>query len=181
MWRFPSSPTLHQPLLTISLLYGRWSTSGSDRGNAHFFTATSNTIEGTGEKRTNEQTLGVNSIAEGELCNTEFPVCICRLTLAWILAKNSTTLLGMPTYPDRSSSLSLDPISCRPASLLQCPVSTASLRRPSPTALFQLLFPNSLLVSLYHFRSRWDLKSKTLCLVSRQNRQRNRLLGGPPT
>ena len=82
-----SAHTLYQLLRTISLLYGRWSTSGSDRGNAHFFTATSNTIEGTGEKRTNEQTPGVNSSAERELCNTTFPVYICRLTLAWILAK----------------------------------------------------------------------------------------------
>ena len=80
----PSVPTLHQLLLAISLL-GRWSTSGPDRGNAHFFTATSNIIEGTGEKkRTNEQKLGVNSSAEGELCNT---LCMCRLTLVWILAK----------------------------------------------------------------------------------------------
>ena len=30
---------------------------------------------------------GVNSSAERELCNTAFPVYICRLTLAWILAK----------------------------------------------------------------------------------------------
>ena len=43
-----------------------------------------NTIEGVGGKRTNEQTLGVNSSAEGELCNT---LCMCRLTLVWILAK----------------------------------------------------------------------------------------------
>ena len=88
LWRYPLSPQLHQPLLTIPLLYGRWSTSGSDRDNAHFFTATSNTIEGTGGKK--EQTnktnkiLGVNSSAEGELCNT---LCMCRLTLVWIPAK----------------------------------------------------------------------------------------------
>ena len=60
---------LHQLLRTISL-YGRWSTSGSDRGIAHFLTATRNTIEGVGEKkRTNEQYAWVNSSAEGELCN----------------------------------------------------------------------------------------------------------------
>ena len=84
MWRSPSVPHVISSLLTIPLLYGRWSTSGSDRGNAHFFTATSNTIEGTGGKRTNDQTLGVNSSAEGELSNT---LCMCRLTLVWILAK----------------------------------------------------------------------------------------------
>ena len=50
----PSAPTLHQPLRTISLP-SRRSTSGPDRGIAHFLTATRNTIEGVGEKRTNEQ------------------------------------------------------------------------------------------------------------------------------
>ena len=52
LWRYPLGPTLHQLLRTISL-YGRWSTSGSDRDIAHFFTATRNTIERVGEKRTN--------------------------------------------------------------------------------------------------------------------------------
>ena len=132
LWRSPSSPTLHQPLRTISLL-GRWSTSGSDRGNAHFFTATSNTIEGTGEKRTNEQTLGVNSSAERELCNTAFPVYIYRLTLAWISSETSTKQLEYRLILTRSSFTVLDPLSCRLASLLRCPVSTASVRPPSPT------------------------------------------------
>ena len=81
-------PTLHKLLRTISLLYSRWSTSGSDRGIAQFFTATRNTIEGAGEQNEqNEQNAWVNSSAEGKLCNTAFPVYICRLTLAWILAK----------------------------------------------------------------------------------------------
>ena len=131
MWRSPSSPTLHQLLLTIPL-DGRWSTSGSDRGNAHFFTATSNTIEGTGEKRTNEQTLGVNSSAERELCNTAFPVYICWLTLAWISSETSTQQLECRLILARSSFTGLDPLSCRLASLLRCPVSTP-LRPPSPT------------------------------------------------
>ena len=56
----PSAPPIHQLLQTISLL-GRWSTSGSDRGIAHFFIATRNTIKGVGGKRTNEQNTWVNS------------------------------------------------------------------------------------------------------------------------
>ena len=43
-----------------------------------------------GGKRTNEQNeqyARVNSSARRELCNTAFPVCMYRLTLAWILAK----------------------------------------------------------------------------------------------
>ena len=87
---------------TISL-YGRWSTSGSDRGIAHFLMATRNTIKGAGGKRTNEQYAWVNSSAEGELRNIAFPLCICRLTLAWISSEISTKLLGMPTHLHRSS------------------------------------------------------------------------------
>ena len=82
----PPRPTVTSTSSNHSPSYGRWSTSGSDWGNAHFFTATSNTIEGTGKKKkelTNKM-LGVNSSAEGELCNT---LCMCRLTLVWILAK----------------------------------------------------------------------------------------------
>ena len=139
-----SAPTLHQPLLTPSFLAGRWSTSGSDRGNAHFFTATSIQPREREEKEENEQTLGVNSSEEGELCNT---LCMCRLTLAWVTSETSTKQLQCRLILTRSSSLSLDRISCRLASLLRCPVSTAPVRVPSPTA-FELLFPtNSLLAS----------------------------------
>ena len=177
---FPFRPQRYiNILLTISLLYGRWSTSGSDRGNAHFFTATPNTIEGTGEKkRTNEQTLGVNSKFKTRsyvtLC---IPVSIHRLTLAWISSETSTKQLECRLILTRSSFTGLDPLSCRLASLLRCPVSTASVRRPSPTANFSVPLSHSLTgVPLPR-----DRRFKTLCLVSRQNRQRNRLLGGPPT
>ena len=77
-------PHVTSLLRTISL-YGRWSTSGSDRGIAHFFTATRNTIEGAGEKK-REQTnkmLGLTQLQKGSYVT----LCICRLTLAWILAK----------------------------------------------------------------------------------------------
>ena len=108
MWRYPLGPPIRQPFRTISLL-GRWSTSGPDRGIAHFFTATRKTIEGVEEK--NKRTkrticLGLTQSArQGVMQHSAFPVCICRLTLAWISSETSTKLLGMPTYPDRSSSL----------------------------------------------------------------------------
>ena len=143
MWRYPLGPHYVNLLLTISLLYGRWSTSGSDRGNAHFFTATSNTIEGTGGKRT-KRTLGVNSSVEGELCNT---LCMCRLTLVWILAKLPQSNWNADSSWLDLLSLSLDPISCRLASLLRCPVSTALVRRPSPTPSRAPFQTNSLLAS----------------------------------
>ena len=136
----PPRPLLHQPLLTISLLYGRWSTSGSDRGNAHFFTATSNTIEGTGEKRkkkktTNEQTLGVNSSAKGELCNIEHVQTNANVDSS----ETSTKLVECRLILTRSSFTGLDPLACRPR-LSAVPVSTASVRRPSPTPDFELRF-----------------------------------------
>ena len=171
----PSAPTLYQLLQTISL-FGRW----SDRDIAHFITATRNTIEGAGEKR--EQTnnmLGVNS-----KCKTRsyvrlyIPVSIYRLTLAWISSENSTTLLECRLILTRLPSLLWT--SSHPTGL-SAPVSTGHSRHPSPTAFLELLcttlwlaFPSWLPVTR-------DLESKTLCLVSRQNRQRNRLLGGPPT
>ena len=139
-----------------------------------------NTIKGVGGKRTNEQNTWVNSRCKrGVMQHSAFPVCICRLTLAWISCETSTKLPGMPTYPDRSSSL-LWTLSHANSSLC-CPVSTAHSRHPSPTAFFDFLCPTPFSRSLTHFRSRRDLESKTLCLVSRQNRQRDRLLGGPPT
>ena len=57
----------------------------------------------------------------------------------------------MPTYPDRSSSLWLDPISsdwflCRL-------VSTGHSRHPSPTLFLELLCPTLFSRSLTHFRS----------------------------
>ena len=71
MWRYLFGPNVTLTSLAIPL-YGRWSTSGSDRGNAHFFTGTSNTIEGNRRKENEQKNnmLRINSNAEGELCNT---------------------------------------------------------------------------------------------------------------
>ena len=133
-----------------------------------------------GSGRKKEQTnktnniLGVNSRAERELCNT---LCMCRLTLVWIRA-NFYKATGMQTH---LPSLWLDPHVMM--TRLSARVSEDDRLCPCPFAnCRELLCPtNSLLASRYHFRSRRDFKSKTLCLVSRQYRQRDRLLGGPPT
>ena len=130
--------------------------------------------------RNQQHEPGVNSKCKTRsyvtLC---IPVSIYWLTLAWISSENSTTheecwliLTRLPSLLWTSSHI------IRLVSLLSsvdCPV-----RRTSPTpsqSLCLTLFSRS----LTHFRSRRDLESKTLCLVSRQNRQRNILLGGPPT
>ena len=57
LWQYHLGPPTHHLLQTVSL-YGRWSTSTSDRGMAHFFIATRNTIKGAGEKeQTNKRTI----------------------------------------------------------------------------------------------------------------------------
>ena len=181
----PTGPPTHQLLRTISLL-GRWSTSGPDRGIAHFFMATRNTIEGVGKKnktKTDEQNEqyepGVNS-----KCKTRSYVTLCilvsiyRLMLAWISSETSTKLLGMPTYTDRSSSL-LWTLS-HANSTLCCPVSTARsvVRRQPPSS--------SSFVHFSHWRSlptsgHVEIAGPNPLSVSCQNRQRGHLLGGPPT
>ena len=125
-----------------------------------------NTIEGAGEnRRTNEQTLtmlGVNS-EQKESMQHYISNSIYGLTLAWITSENSTKQLECRH---------LDSIFfAGPYLLLLCPESTAFLRVVSPT-----LFSRPITSSGHAEIS----SPKTLCLVSRQNRQRNRLLGRPP-
>ena len=168
-----SAPTLHQLLRTISL-YGRWSTSGSDRGIAHFFTTTRNTIEGAGEKRTNEQTNNILGLIQAQEWSY-VTLCMCRLTLAWITSENSTTLLERRLiFPHCGWSLSHADWS------LCCPVSTGLSVVPRQL-LPRVPLSNSLTGVPFLLPVTRDLESKTRCLVSPQNRQRNRLLGGPPT
>ena len=76
----------------------------------------------------------------------------------------------MTTHLDSIFFTGLDSLSCRLASLLRCPLSTAPVRVPSPTAL-ELLLSDQLSSRVpFHFRSRRDFKSKPPCLVSRQNK-----------
>ena len=94
-----------------------------------------------GEKeQTNEQYIWVNSKCKKRgyvtLC---IPLCICRLTLAWISSEISTKLLGMPTHLERSSFTALDSRSCRlVTSAVRCP---GHSRHPSPTAFSEFLCP----------------------------------------
>ena len=110
-----------------------------------------------GREQTNNM-LGLIQAQEEELCNIAFPMCICRLTLAWISSENSTTLLGMPTHLDRSS-LTLWTLSHADWSLL---LSGVDCLLASPFANWLLWVPlsNSYWPSPAYFRSRRDLKSK---------------------
>ena len=139
---FPLGPHYVNLLLTISLLYGRWSTSGSDRGNLHFLPLQEyNRGNRRKKKQQTNNMLGVNSSAEGELCNT---LCMCRLTLVWILAKLPQSNWNANSIFFHWSGPYLLPTG------LSAPVSgfDCLVRGPAPTANFELLCPtNSLFMS----------------------------------
>ena len=91
---------------------------------------------------------------------------------------HATKLLGMPTHPERSFSL-LWTLSHVNWSLLLSGVDWP-LASPFANCLLRVPLSNSSRVPfLLPVTSR--SRVQTLCLVSRQNRQRDRLLGGPPT
>ena len=145
-------------------------------GVSHIFYGTRNTIKGVGGKnkeRTNNMAW-VSSKCKKRSYVALHSLCICRLTLAWISSEISIKLLGMPTNLDWSS-LTATGLYLMPTGLFCCPVSTATnyfLWVPSSNSLIGVPF-------LLPVASR--SRVQTLCLVSRQNRQRNRLPGGPPT
>ena len=111
------------------------------------------------EERTKNKILGLTQGAREELCNIAFPLCICRLTLAWISSEISTKLLGMPTHLDRFSFTGLDSLSCQlVTSAVRCRLATlVTLRQlpPSPSLCLTLwlAFPS-------YFQSCRDLESK---------------------
>ena len=94
-------------------------------------------------------------------------LCICRLTLTCILREISAKPRGMLTHLDWSS-LTAPGLYLMPTGLFYCPVSTAPLHLPSPTAslgsFFQLSLSLSLSLwrSLAHFQSRRDLELRPL-------------------
>ena len=173
------------------------SSSGFRRGISHFCMATRNTTEGVGEKeqRTNEQyELGsTQSVRRASLWH-----CIpcASVDYRWrVVLRNFYKLLGMPIHLWPSSSLLTvvdsglrTHLVClphcpwtlsHPNGLFCCPLSTAPLRHNSPTAFSGFLFPNARLVSL-GLPVASKISSSGLCLVSRQNKQKDRLLGAPP-
>ena len=76
----PLRPPVTSTLQIISL-YGRWSTSGSDRGIAQFFTATKKYHRG--NRRKKNKHLGLTQVKK----ESYVILCMCRLTLVWTLAK----------------------------------------------------------------------------------------------
>ena len=154
---------------------GRWLTSGP-RGVTHISCHCKNTIGGTGENKTNEQTrtmLGVNSRAEGELCNTLHSWYHIWTNASVVTSENSTKQLECRLILTQSSSL--DPIFSATVSgvdrICPCPWFHANSRVPHPAAnclcpwfhanRLSAPFSNPLsFASPYHFRIWRDFRSK---------------------
>ena len=73
------------------------------------------------------------------------PLCICRLTLAWISSKISTKLLGMPPHLDWYSFTAAGPYLIRLVSLLSV---VDFICHSPPTDVFEILCPALTLVPL---------------------------------
>ena len=122
------------------------------------------------EKKEQMNKLGLTQVQKGSYVT----LCMCRLTLAWITSENSITLLECRLiFPHCGWTLS------HPTGL-SAPMSTGLSVVPRQL-LPRASLSNSLTGVPFLLPVTRDLESKTLCLVSRQNRPRNRLLGGPPT
>ena len=180
----PLPPHTFITLLTIALrpvgdqlVVPRWVTHIS----CHY----KNSIEGTGENKTNEQTrticLGLTQEQKESYATLCIPDSIYGLTLAWVTSEISTKQLECRHLD--SIFFTVAGPSCHAASPL---CSGVHCRPPLSVSRCQLLsapFPNQL-----SFRvplplpdtARFQVQ-KPFLLVSCQNRQRNRLLGGPPT
>ena len=164
-----------------SLLYGRWSTSGSEWGVTHISCHYKNTIEGTGENKTNEQTrticLGLTQEQKGSKQHY-ISDSIHGLTLAWITRENSIKQLECRHLLTRSSLTVAGP-SCHADSRLCYGVRSRPPLSVSPSQLLSAPLSNQLFPRTVTTSGPAEISSpKTLCLVSRQNRQRNRLLAG---
>ena len=85
------------PTSSFSNLFTSWPAGDQrvvPRGVTHISCHYKNTIEGAREnRRTNEQTLGVNSRAKRGVMHHYISDSIYGLTLAWITSENSTKLL----------------------------------------------------------------------------------------
>ena len=107
-------------------------------------------------------------------------LCICRLTLTRILREISTKLEECWLILTGLPSLMLESLSCRLVSSLSSVDSNCHSASPVTNCFRWVSSPNSRLAFPSYFRSHPRSRVQTLCLVSSQNRQRNRLLGEPP-
>ena len=176
MWRYPFGSTRYINLFEPFHFFTACDQLVVLIGATHISLLLQEYNQGSGRKE-NKRTkrLGLTQVQK----ESYVTLYMCRLTLVWTLA-NFHKATGMPTHLDSIffhwSGPSLMPTRL---SAVPCRLLLSVVPRQLPTS--QSLCLTLWLASPHHFRSRWDCGSKTLCLVSHQNRQRNRLLGGPPT
>ena len=180
-----ATPRTYQLLWNNSVLAG--DSSSGPLGYLTFLYGHKKYNRGSGRKRTkNKRTIWalVNSKCKKDSFVTLDSLCICRLTLACICAK----LLQATRNANSSLTVFLTApgLYLTPTALFRCPLPTAPLRLPSPNYLSGFLYQLTLwllsdLPFLSHFRSHQRSRVQALYFVSRQNRQRDRLLSRPPT
>ena len=199
LWQYtPRGPRTYQFLWNNSVLAG--DSSSGPQGNFTFLYGLKKYNRGNGRKRTkNKRTIWawVNSKCKKGKFVTLHSLCICRLSLTCSFREISTRVLGMPTHLDwlphcwplstQDCELILSVFLTSPGLYLtrlvssavrcQLPLSITLRQLPSLGSFFQL--PS--LAFLCQLPVSSKISSSGLCLVSRQNRQRDRLLGGPPT
>ena len=130
MWRYPLGPSNTSTSSNPSLF-----TAGDQLvvpiGALHIFLRLQEIQSREWEKKvqTNNM-LGLTQVQKGSYVT----LCMCRLTLAWISSETSTKLLGMPTYPDRSSSLLLGSLMPIRLSAVPCRLVTRLTLRQLPSS-----------------------------------------------
>ena len=138
----PRPPRIRQLLQTISILAG--DQLAVPIGASHISSWLQEIQSKEWEEREQmNNMLGFIQAQEEELCNIAFPMCICRLTLAWISSPNSTTHEECWFILTALPSLTLGPY-IMPTAYFCCPVSTGHSRHPSPIASSEFLCPTPL-------------------------------------
>ena len=133
------------------------------------------------EQRTNEQ-YGYGQLKfKKDKFVTLYSLCLCTQSLTCSFSEMFTKLLGMPSHLDWSS------LTAAGLYLMQLVSQMSVVDCPLPLCvnLCQLFSLGSFFqLSDWHslaYSGHVEISSSGLCLVSRQNRQRDRLLSGPPT
>ena len=144
LWQYPLGPRYLSTFCNNSVLIGD-SSSGSDRGITHFFTA-QDIQPREWEKKNKDQTnnKGFGQLKWEKGGSVILPsLCIRRLTLTCILREISTKPRGILTHFDWSSLTATGPY-LMPIGLFCSSLSTALLPHLSPTPSLSFFFPTPL-------------------------------------
>ena len=143
MWQHPFVATRTYQLLRKNSVLAGDSSSGFRRGISLWPQEIQpREREEKNKEQTNNKGLGQLKCKKGGSV-TLHSLCIRRLTLTCIFREISTKPRGMLTHLDWSSLIAPGPY-LMPTGLFCCPLSTAPLRHPSPTAFCGFLLPTPL-------------------------------------